>query len=82
MVLLLLLVMSCYLSFIVPIHVWIGLLGSVLIIDYIKDNGGTKYWNQELQKVSKLTDKQKRELEGLKNKKLTEKFLEIMESIS
>jgi hypothetical protein len=55
---------------------------SSVIIDYIKDNGGVNHWNEELVSVSKLTDKQKAELVGLKNKKLTDKFLEIMKSVA
>lgn len=53
---------------------------SSVIIDYIKDNGGAIYWKQELNKVAKVSKKQKEELKGLKNKKLTEKFAEIMKS--
>lgn len=55
---------------------------SSVIIDYIKDNGGVNHWKEELVSVSKLTDKQKAELVGLKNKKLTDKFLEIMKSVA
>jgi hypothetical protein len=53
---------------------------SSVIIDYIKDNGGAIYWEHELNKVAKISKKQKEELKGLKNKKLTEKFAEIMKS--
>ena len=55
---------------------------SSVIIDYIKDNGGVHHWKTELDAVSKITAKQKKELEGLKNKKLTDKFAEIMESVA
>jgi hypothetical protein len=55
---------------------------SSVIIDYIKDNGGVHHWKTELDAVSKITEKQKKELEGLKNKKLTDKFAEIMESVA
>ena len=55
---------------------------SSVIIDYIKDNGGVNHWKAELATVAKLTDKQKAELAGLKNKKLTDKFLEIMKSVA
>ena len=55
---------------------------SSVIIDYIKDNGGAIYWKQELNKVAKVSKKQKEELKGLKNKKLTEKFAEIMKSVA
>ena len=55
---------------------------SSVIIDYIKDNGGVHHWKTELDAVSKVTEKQKKELEGLKNKKLTDKFAEIMESVA
>ena len=55
---------------------------SSVIIDYIKDNGGVNHWKEELAIVSKLTEEQKSELAGLKNKKLTEKFLEIMKSVA
>jgi hypothetical protein len=55
---------------------------SSVIIDYIKENGGVNHWKDELAAVSKLTAKQKTELAGLKNKKLTDKFLEIMKSVA
>ena len=55
---------------------------SSVIIDYIKDNGGAIYWEHELNKVAKISKKQKEELKGLKNKKLTEKFAEIMKSVA
>jgi len=55
---------------------------SSVIIDYIKDNGGVNYWKAELAMVSKITEEQKKELVGLKNKKLTEKFAEIMKSVA
>lgn len=55
---------------------------SSVIIDYIKDNGGVNHWKVELARVSKLTGKQKEELAGLKNKKLNDKFLEMMKSVA
>lgn len=55
---------------------------SSVIIDYIKDNGGANYWKQELTKVSKIKEEQKLQLKGLKNRKLTEKFAEILKSVA
>ena len=37
-----------------------------LIIDHIKDGAGKKYWEQELTKVSNLSDEQKKFLDGIK----------------
>lgn len=44
-----------------------GIIKKSLIIDHIKDDGGKKYWEQELKKVSNLSDEQKKSLDSIKN---------------
>ena len=49
-----------------------------LIIDRIKDKGGTGYWKQELKKVESLTEEQKKTLEIVKGASAQKEAFEKM----
>ncbi len=49
-----------------------------LIIDRIKDKGGTGYWKQELKKVESLTEEQKKTLETVKGASAQKEAFEKM----
>ena len=44
------------------------------IIDYIIDKGGKNHWQEELEKVKKLTSRQRTSLESAKVAELKKKF--------
>lgn len=52
-----------------------------IIIDYIKEVGGTDYWKLELEKVKALTDKQVKSFEKEKVNDLKDVFKQMMESV-
>ena len=45
-----------------------------IIIDFIKDKGGVNHWQEELEKVKKLTSRQRNSLESVKVTELKKKF--------
>lgn len=52
-----------------------------IIIDYIKDKGGVNYWKQELEKVKKLTSRQRSSLENVKVVELKKKFESMVSAV-